>query len=646
MVKHLRPPRVNIAQHVVSILRGGTGTNNITEAKQNLEVVTNAEKGQLNGIAALGVSTKLLFSNFPPELRANNVSLSGTFQAYTNQVVNFTITDYDFLKTYNLSVDRGSAVRSGDTITFTAPTTAGNVTLTVNGRSLTFSILNPAPAQPTITSPTNNATNQGPTVNVSSSAFSALGDSSTHLSTDWQVATDAGFTSIAVSSIGDTTNKTSWSFTNLNTNTTYYLRCRYRGSNFNYSDYSPTITFTTKTTFIPQSEEAKLTASDKATNHLFGYGVAVDSTGTRVAVGAPSAVNGSAVATGAVYIFVRNTSNNTWSQEAKFWPSAGVSGDGFGNEVSMDSTGTRVVSGSPSEAVSGTSGVGAVYVFTRSGTTWTQEQRIPCNDVTLNANFGQASSISADGTRLISGSWSLTNNSGYAYIYRRSGTTWTLDQRINASDIATNMFFGYSFDIDETGTRVIVGAYNASNGTTNTGAAYVFLRSGTTWTQEQKLTPASGVSADEFGFCVSIDSAGTRVAVGSKGRDFGGTSNAGSVFVYTRSGSTWSAEAEFSHSDRATGDGLGTNKVQITPNGNYILVGCRLKNGREGAAYIFSRTGTSWTQSKKYTASSVSSNSDYGMSVAIASDGSRCVISQYADDPSGIQNAGSVYVYS
>lgn len=181
------------------------------------------------------------------------VNLSGSTTIYVSQVVAYTITDYDSFATYTASVSSGSVSIAADVVTVAAPGTAGSVTLTLTKnaapRAITLTILASGVSTPSITSPANAATGVlGPSLTLTSSAFGWLGVSDTHLNSDWQLATDAGFATIVQSTSADTTNKTSWT-TTVATGTTYYARVRHRGTANGVSAYSATVTFSTAATF-------------------------------------------------------------------------------------------------------------------------------------------------------------------------------------------------------------------------------------------------------------------------------------------------------------------------------------------------------------------------------------------------------------
>ena len=182
-----------------------------------------------------------------------STSLSGNTTIYVGQVIAYTITDFDSFSSYAVAVSAGSVTRTLDAISFTAPAVAGNVTLTVttNGvaRAITLTVLGAGVATPSITSPANAATGVlGPSITLTSNAFAWLGVADTHLNSDWQLATDAGFTTIVQSTSADAASKTSWS-TTVAVGTTYYARVRHRGTANGVSAYSATVTFSTAATF-------------------------------------------------------------------------------------------------------------------------------------------------------------------------------------------------------------------------------------------------------------------------------------------------------------------------------------------------------------------------------------------------------------
>ena len=181
------------------------------------------------------------------------VALSGDIDVYVTQVKTYTISDYNAFSVYGVSVTAGTASIAEDEITFNAPSSAQSITLTVtkDGTDFDFSInVLPSGVQtPTNVLPSNGATGQIGSVTLTASAFSWLGVADTHASSDWQVSTDSGFTSLVANVVGDTVNKTSYTVTGLSTSQTYYWRVRYTGVNNGTSNWSTPTTFVTKENF-------------------------------------------------------------------------------------------------------------------------------------------------------------------------------------------------------------------------------------------------------------------------------------------------------------------------------------------------------------------------------------------------------------
>lgn len=194
----------------------------------------------------------------PTGSASSGISLQGSLSLYVNQSTTLTITNYDSATSYSVSATGGTATISGDTITYTAGSTAGSFALSITAsntdgtsmRSVAVTVNAAGILQPTNASPTNAATNQdGPSLTLSASAFQTVGMTDTHASSDWQVATDSAFTNVISSASASTTSKTSWQASNLAVSTTYYWRVRYRGATGAVSAWSAATTFSTKAQF-------------------------------------------------------------------------------------------------------------------------------------------------------------------------------------------------------------------------------------------------------------------------------------------------------------------------------------------------------------------------------------------------------------
>src|SRR5205807_2066488 len=144
---------------------------------------------------------------------------------------------------------------------------------------------------------------------------------------------------------------------------------------------------------------------------------------------------------------------------------------------------------------------GVAYVFLRSGTTWSQQAELTAADAASGDEFGLSVSLSGDGNTALIGARNKNSGTGAAYVFIRSGTVWGQQAELTAGDAATNNDFGISVSLGGDGRTALIGADNRNSGT---GAAYVFSRSGTTWSQQQELTAGDAATSDGFGFSVSL----------------------------------------------------------------------------------------------------------------------------------------------
>ena len=253
-------------------------------------------------------------------------------------------------------------------------------------------------------------------------------------------------------------------------------------------------------------------------------------------------------------------------------------------------------------------------------------------------------SCSIDGDTLVVGAYNEDTGgtqAGAAYIFTRSGTSWSQQAKIQASDPDEYDNFGHSVAID--GDTVVVGTPWEGIGSGYQGAAYVFTRSGTSWSQQAKLTSSDIQSSDSFGACVTIK--GDTIVAGAYGEDTGG-SNAGAAYVFTRSGTSWSQQAKIQASDKAAGDYFSRYSLDLSS--NTLVVGAHNENKTgaidgAGAAYIFTRSGTSWSQQAKLVASDASQGACFGFSVAI--DGDTVVVGAY-QEATTVVNGGAAYIFT
>jgi hypothetical protein len=320
--------------------------------------------------------------------------------------------------------------------------------------------------------------------------------------------------------------------------------------------------------------QATLVAADGLAEDWAGYSVSLD--GDILAVGSPNSNIGSAADGGLVLIYVR--SGTSWAEEASLWPSDLAFGDKFGSAVSL-SGGTLAV-GMPNDDIGTVVNQGSVRIFTRSGSTWTAQQTITAGDGAASDLFGR--SVSIEGDTLAIGvpqdDVGAISNQGSVRIFTRSGSTWTAQQTLTAIDGLANDQFGQTVSLS--GDTVAVGVpFDDVSSAADRGSVRMFTRSGTTWTAQQTLTASDGQAGDLFGSSLSL--VGMSLVVGAPSDDVGIDSNEGSARTFVRMGNTWSPQATLTASDGAVGDSFG---YSVALSGNTIAVGANLDQPGSGGA--------------------------------------------------------------
>jgi hypothetical protein len=370
-----------------------------------------------------------------------------------------------------------------------------------------------------------------------------------------------------------------------------------------------------------------------------------DGLGISVAISGDYAVAGSnqssgAGGNGAAYIFHR-TNPTTWDSGTKIVASDGESADRFGNSVSI--SGDYVIAGAPFEAAGGTN-AGAAYIFQRTGTnTWDTGVKIVAADAQTADLFGYSVAISGD--YAVVGAYGEDaggSSAGAAYIFHRTGTnTWDTGTKIVASDAAAGDYFGISVAIS--GDYAAIGAFAEDAGGSNAGAAYIFHRTGTnTWDTGTKIVASDAAAGDYFGISVGIS--GDYAVVGAYRETAGGT-DSGAAYIFNRTGTnTWDAGIKIVASDAQEGDYFG-NSVSIS--GDYVIAGAPFEDAGgsdAGAAYIFHRTGTNtWDTGLKFTGSDVAAGHYFGYSAAINSDD---IFIGAIEDPGAGVSRGAAYIFA
>jgi hypothetical protein len=248
LTRQLSGPRVPTSKIILPIHKGGTGTGDISEAADKLDIIKQSSIGQVGGVVGLNSfaaipSTYITVGTNP----GKPVNLQGDFAPVVNYPEIYEITDYSDFRTYTVEVSAGSFERKDNLIIYTPPSTVGNNTITVNGRQFPIVVRGPTPATPKITSPVDMSNLGTLSYTITGSPYIQRGNSAIHESSDWQLAVDPSFNQgfIIRGSISDLNNKTSWTVSSLDDGKQYFARMRYKASNGAYSDWSEIITFNT-----------------------------------------------------------------------------------------------------------------------------------------------------------------------------------------------------------------------------------------------------------------------------------------------------------------------------------------------------------------------------------------------------------------
>jgi hypothetical protein len=371
---------------------------------------------------------------------------------------------------------------------------------------------------------------------------------------------------------------------------------------------------------------------EPAVPHAYdNFGIATDIDGNTAAIGAYRDDTQAADA-GAVYIF--NRVGGVWTFQQLVTASDGLAGDNLGLTVSL--AGTTLVASATGRDQGGTDG-GAFYVFDLVGGTWTQSQRLGPNDPGAYRYFGRAV-VSAAGDTIVVGNSQDTANgtlSGSTYVFERSGGLFSQTQKL--LDVPGNPGrFGSSAAID--GTTLVVGAANDATAGPGAGAAFVYVKSGASWVQTQKLVPSD--AAGNFGKAVSIS--GNTIVVGADYHDTPGT-DAGAAYVFTAVGGVWTQTQKLQASDTAAGDYLGST---VAVEGDLMVLGAALAktNGSSvGAVYVFFRVSGTWLEALKLGASDPQGGSLFGEALSISNG---TVFTGARDHKTaGVSSAGAAYAF-
>ena len=363
------------------------------------------------------------------------------------------------------------------------------------------------------------------------------------------------------------------------------------------------------------SQQQKLTDANGASLDQFGWSVAIS---FNTAIISASYDDDEGFEAGSAFIYINNGSN--WTFQQKLTASDSADNDTFGWSVAIDNN-IAVIGASGDDNIRG-----SAYVFTRIGNVWTEQQKLIANDRVSKDEFGN--SVAVSGETILIGASGDDKLHGSVYVFLNSGNAWYQQQKILTSDGEADDSFGWSMAIS--GKTAIVGAFLDNNNDTDSGSAYILRIIDPFWGEEFPATPSNGTANELFGISVSMS--GNTAVIGASGAN----NSQGTAYVYIKNGSNWTLQQTLTSSDGAAGDNFGRS---VSIKGDYLIVGANSKAGGKGSAYIFFRTGTSWTEQKILNASDGAAGDNFGISVSI--DTGTAIIGASGDDAA----KGSAYVF-
>jgi hypothetical protein len=440
-------------------------------------------------------------------------------------------------------------------------------------------------------------------------------------------------------------------------------------------------------------------ASNAAEGDQHGYAIALSGDGNTLAVGAPmnsslgagindsrsSKADDSAYSSGAVYVYVRD--GNSWRQQALIKASNAGANDQFGNAVALSADGNTLAVAAVFEdgSATGINGKqednsmeqsGAVYVFSRKGTAWSQQAYVKASNTGERDDgdtFGYTIALSDDGNTLAvgapsedGGSSGLNGNqrdnsaigAGAVYVFVRAASSWSQQAYMKPGLARPNQLFGYSVALSSNGDTLAAGAFDEDMGR---GAVFVFTRQGGAWSQQTRMQASNAERGDSLGAWVAISDDGNTVAAGALDEDSfltgvnPGTqgandqqtdTSAGAVYVFTRSGNTWSQQAFIKALNTDKEDWFGA-RVALSGDGNTLVGGAPNEDGNNesagesGAAYVYTRTGSAWTPQVQLRGANTEQFDEFGSAVALSRDGRMMAIGARFKE-----TVGAVYLFS
>ena len=303
-----------------------------------------------------------------------------------------------------------------------------------------------------------------------------------------------------------------------------------------------------------------------------------------------------------------------------------------GSSVSISADGNTALVGAPGD----NAGVGAAWVYTRSGTSWSQQSKLVGTGATGAARQGTSVSLSADGNTAVVGGPDDNSKAGAVWVFTRSGTTWTQQgDKLVGSGASGAAQQGINVSVSGDGSTIASGGFADNN---YVGAAWTFARYGTSWAQlGDKITGSGSVGAARQGASLSLSENGSRLAMGGYQDD----NRQGAVWMFERNDCGWTQQGSKLVGTGGTSQGWQGYSASLSANGNTLVVGALSDNSLAGAAWVYTYAGGSWTQQVRLVGTQAAGAAKQGSSVTLSADGNTIMVGGQGDD----SNQGAVWVY-
>lgn len=384
----------------------------------------------------------------------------------------------------------------------------------------------------------------------------------------------------------------------------------------------------------------KLVADDAADLDHLGSSVSLD--GDTAIVGASADRCAAGNSCGAAYVF--RFDGTGWDQKQKLAAFDADAGDSFGSHVCL--SGDRAIIGSANDHCSAGANCGSAYIFHLNNGVWSYQDKLTASDAGSDNYFGR--SVAVNGNTAVVGAPYRDcpggTDCGAAYVFRFDGANWIEEQKLTWSDTAPDDLFGRSVAILESAIAVGADGDDCPTGGVDCGAVYTFRFDGSSWLEEQKLTPNGLISGDLFGWSVALSK--DTLAVGAVLDNCADGISCGSAFVYRFQQSTWALEQTVTASDAMANDLFGGS---VSVSGNILVVGAEGVDGPAGddcgAGYVFRFNGSRWAQVDKLSATDAAINDSFGASVSVSGRMALVGAPSAAGPPDIVCDCGAAYAF-